>query len=195
CNFSRPAYKLGYTEGAFPVCIFLTAERSCSSIRPCIAVRPVICAVHYKSILSNSQLIKQVKHLPNVFIMVNHCIMIWRLPPACLPEAFLFCMSESMHVGSVKPNQERFAVFVRLLDKVSCVGYKFIIAGFHAFFCKRACVFYFLFANSSPAFLFSRVILIGCPAVQHSAGTEHFSEFRKIFFVRVVIHFRLFLGI
>src|SRR6185369_6638904 len=78
------------------------------------------------------------------------------------------------------------------LDEVLRRSHKFVIAVLHALFRQGSCVLDLLLADSSPTRLFSRIVFIGGPGMQHAARTEHLLEF---WILGIVVHLRLFLGV
>src|SRR5262249_13453614 len=69
------------------------------------------------------------------------------------------------------------------------------VASLHALLGERTGVREPLLANSAPAWLFGRIILIGRPRMHHAARAEHVAEVRKVLWVWVVRQFWLFLGV
>ena len=116
-----------------------------------------------------------------VLIVIDHRVVIRRLPAACLSPALRLGVGEQVHVGSVQPNKERLAVFVLALDEIRGGGDEFVVAGLHALFRQRPSVLDLLLADSSPTRLFGRIVRIGGPAMQHAARTKHLVEFRESF--------------
>ena len=107
--------------------------------------------------------IKQVEHLPDLLVVVDHGVVIGRLPAAGLAEAFLLGMREQVHVRRVQPYEERLAVLLLPLDEVGGRSDEFVVAGFHPLLGERTGVLDLLLADLAPARLHGRIILVGRP--------------------------------
>ena len=132
------------------------------------------------------------EHLADVLVVVDHRVVIRRLPLAGLAEAVLLRVREEVHVRRVQPHEPRLARFLLPLDEVDGRGDELVVAGLHALLGERARVLDLLLANLAPARLDGLVVLVGGPGMDHAARTEVLPEFRVL---RVVGHLRLFLGI
>jgi len=81
-------------------------------------VRSVVGRIHHESIVGDAQLVEQVEHLADVLVVVDHRVVVGKLPATRLAKTFRFGVREQMHVGCVEPYKEGFVRLVRSLDKV-----------------------------------------------------------------------------
>src|SRR6187200_2117519 len=95
-------------------------------------------------------------------------------------------------MSRIEPYEKWFSRFMLPLDKIFGCCNKFIIAGFHPFFCEGPCILNFLLAYFSPPRHFCRIIFVCSPGMDNTARSKCFKEFRKFLLWRIVIHFRLF---
>src|SRR5688572_1940343 len=121
-----------------------------------------------------------------MLIVIDHGIMIRRLPATCLPKTLWFRVREQVHMRRVQPNEERFIGIFLTFYEVGSRSNKFIITGLHSLCVQWSCVFDLLLAHPSPARHFGRVVDIGSPGVNHTSGTEYFMKFREVLFRGIV---------
>ena len=191
-DLARPAHQQRDAERTFPVGVLLAAERRHAAVGPGVAVRAVVGAVHHEGVVGEAQLVEQVEHLAHVLVVVDHRVVVGRLPLPGLAQARLLGVREEVHVSRVQPHEPRLAGLVLALDEVARGGDKFVVAGFHALLGQRAGVLDLLLADLAPARLDRLVVLVGGPGVHHAARSELLLEPRIL---RVVDHLRLFFGV
>ena len=133
-----------------------------------------------KVLSRDAQLVEQVQQLAHVLVVVDHRVVIRRLPSAGLAEALRLGVGAQVHVGGVDPAEERLAGFVLALDEVLGGSDELVVAGLHALLGQRAGVLDLLLAHPAPARLLGRIVLVGRPAVQDAARAESLAEFREI---------------
>src|SRR5689334_3795254 len=104
-------------------------------------------------------------------------------------------MSPQMHMSCVQPDKERFSSLVLTFDEITGGCYEFVITRFHALLGERTSILNLLLSYSSPARMLRRIVLVCCPAMQHSARSKFFVELWKIFLRRPIRQFRLFFGV
>ena len=63
----------------------------------------------HESVVGDAELVEQIEHLADVLVVVDHRVVIGRLPAAGLAEALLLGVREEVHVGGVEPHEERLA--------------------------------------------------------------------------------------
>ena len=137
----------------------------------------------------------RVEHLADVLVVVDHGVVIGRLPAPGLAQALRLGVREQVHVRGVEPDEERLAVLVLALDEVLGGGDELVVAGLHALLGERAGVLDLLLADPAPARLLGRIVLVGRPGMDHAARPEVLLEIREVLFGRIVVHLRLFLGV
>ena len=155
-------------------------------------MRTVVRRVLDEGVLRDAEIVEQIEHLPHVLVVVDHRVVVRRLPAAGLPAAPLLRVREQVHVRGVEPHEPRLAGLVLPLDEVRGRGHEFVVAGLHALLRERAGVLDLLLADLAPARLHRLVVLVGRPAMHDATRAEVFEEPRVL---RVVVHFRLFFGI
>ena len=155
-------------------------------------MRAVVGRVLDEGVLGDAELVEQVEHLADVLVVVDHRVVVRRLPAAGLAEAPLLGVREQVHVRGVEPHEPGLAGLVLPLDEVRGRGDELVVAGLHALLGERPGVLDLLLADLAPARLHGLVVLVGRPGMHHAARAEVFAELRVL---RVVVHLRLFLGI
>ena len=155
----------------------------------------VVGRIHDERISGDAKLVEIVEHIADVLVVIDHRIMIGRLPTPGLSEARFFRMRKQMHVRGVEPDKEWLAGAVLPLDEILGGIDEFFIAGFHTLGGQRSGVLDLLLAYLAPALLLRRVVLILCPGMNYAARADVFPKARKVFFRKIVVHFRLFLGV
>ena len=173
-----PAHDERDAERAFPVGVLLAAERRHAAVRPGIAVRAVVGRVHHERVVGDAKLIEQVEHLADVLVVVDHRVVVRRLPAPRLTEALLLGVREQMHVRRVQPDEERLAGLFLALDEIRGGGDELVVAGLHPLCSQRAGVLDLLLADLAPARHLGRVVLVGRPRVNDAARTEPSCESR-----------------
>src|SRR6476660_8755190 len=171
-DLARVAHQHRYAERALPVGVFLARKGVIAPSGQLFMCGP----------LSEEYITKVLSAMPSSSSRSSICptFLSWsiivspirRLPPASLSQAFRLGVSEQVHVSRIQPDKERLAVFVLALDQIGGRGDEFVVAGLHALFRQRPGVFDPLLADASPTRLFRGIVLIGRPAMQHTAGTE-----------------------
>ena len=195
-DLARPAHQHRDAERAFPVGVLLAAERGHAAVRPRVHVRAVVGRIHDEGIVGDAELIEEVEHLADVLVMVDHGVVIGRLPPSRLAQALGLGVGEDVHVGEVEPDEERLARIVLASSMNSFArGDEIVVAGLHALGGQRAGILDLLLADPAPARLLGRIVDVGRPGVHDAARAELLAELREILFVGIVVHLRLFLGV
>src|SRR5215470_11083327 len=77
-----------------------------------------------------------------------------------------------MHASGIKPEEERLAVVLRLLNEFHSVAENFVVYRFHPLGTELSCVFNLLVADLPPARLNRGVINVRRPAMNHVAGAD-----------------------
>src|SRR6516165_9907706 len=117
-DLARPAEHRGHPIGTFPVRILLAAEWRHGPIRPAVHMRTVISSVHDEGVVRDAEVIQRLEHRANILVMIDHGVVIWALPSACLTETLRFGMCAKVHMGEVHPNKERLVGVLLPLDEV-----------------------------------------------------------------------------
>src|SRR5208282_5760571 len=115
-------------------------------------------SVEYMTSVLSSELVESVEHLTDVLVVIDHRVVVRRLPASRLSLALRLGVGEEMHVRGVEPDEERLARVVLALDEISRRGDEFVVAGLHALLCERAGVGDSLLSDPSPARLFGRIV-------------------------------------
>ncbi len=158
-----PAHDQRHAEGALPVRVLLAPERGHRAVRPRVHVRPVVGGVHDDRVLGDPEPIEQVEELADVAVVVDHRVVVGRLPPAGLAEAPALRVGAEVHVREVHPAEERLPPVVLALDEVAGGVGELVVAGLHPLPGQRARVLDPLLADASPARVLLRVVLRPSP--------------------------------
>jgi hypothetical protein len=95
-----------------------------------------------------------------VLVVIDHRVVIGRLPAAGLSEAPPLGVRAQVHVGRVHPAEEGLAPPVLALDEVACGRDEVVVAGFHPLLRQRPGVLDPLLADPAPALVLLRVVLV-----------------------------------
>src|SRR6185503_15815701 len=127
--------------------------------------------------------------------MIDHRVVIGRLPSAGLAQARWLGVGTEMHVGRIQPAEPGVARRGLFLNPVLGRGNKLIITSFHPLLCERSSILDFLFADTTIPLIDRGIIGVGGPAMENAARCEFFVEFGEIFFGRPIWEFRFLFGI
>ena len=86
-DLARPAHQHRHAERALPVGVLLAAERRHGAVRPGVHVGAVVGRIHDEGVVGDAELVEIVEHLADVFVMVDHRVVVGRLPASRLPFA------------------------------------------------------------------------------------------------------------
>ena len=86
-DVAGPADHLGHPERALPVGVLLAAERRHAAVGPGVHVRAVVGAVDDDRVVGDAQLVEQVEQLADVLVVVDHRVVVRRLPAPGLADA------------------------------------------------------------------------------------------------------------
>ena len=139
-------------------------------------MRPIVGAVHDNGVVGDTQLVDFVEHGADIFVMVDHRIVIRALPASGLTQALGFGMGAKVHVSKIDPDEHRFSGLGLFFDKFGGTGGDIIIDSLHALLGQRAGVL---------------DLAVG-KAVEDPTRPEFLAEFGVL---RIIGKFRLFLGI
>ena len=180
-DLARPAHQQRNAKGAFPVGVLFAAERRHAAVGPRVAVRPVVGRVHHEGVLRDAELVQQVQHLADVLVVIDHRVVVGRLPAPGLAQALLLRVREQVHVCRVQPDEEGLAGLLLALDEVRCRGDEVVVAGLHALLGQRTGVLDLLLADLAPARHLGRVVLVGRPGMDDAARTDVLPQLGKSF--------------
>src|SRR5450755_1260333 len=194
-NLARPAREHRHAERAFPVRILLAAKRRHAAIGPRVAMRSVVGRVHDERVLGDAQLIEIIEYVAHILVMVDHRVVVWRLPAAGLTQARWLGVRIQVHEREVQPDEERFARLVLTLDEVLRPCGELVVTGLHALGGERPGVLNLLLADTTPAWLLVRIVLVRCPRMENSPWAVALGEIGEVLCLRIVVHLRLFLRV
>ena len=132
-----PADHLGNAERALPVRVLLATERGHAGVRPRVHVRPVVGRVDDDRVLGDPELVELVEQLADDLVVVDHRVVVGRLPAAGLAEALRLRVRAEVHVRGVEPDEERRPGGGLAVDEVgpcssissSIVSIRFFVSG------------------------------------------------------------------
>ena len=116
-DLARPAHHGGYPVGPFPVGVLLASEGRHAGVGPGVHVRAVVGAIEDNRVVGNTQIIELLEHRAHVLVMVDHGVVVGRLPASRLAPAFRFDMGSEVHMGEIHPDKERLTGLVLFLYK------------------------------------------------------------------------------
>ena len=105
-DFARPADHHRDTERALPVCVFLVAERRHGGVRPGVHVGAVVGRIHHERVVGDAELVEKIERLADVLVVVDHGVVIGRLPASCLSLALGLGVSKGVHVGGLSQTKK-----------------------------------------------------------------------------------------
>ena len=80
-----------------------------AGVGPRVHVRPVVGRVDDDRVLGDAELVELVEHLPDVLVVVDHRVVVGRLPAPGLSDAPRLRVRAEVHVRRVDPDEERLA--------------------------------------------------------------------------------------
>ena len=101
--------------------------------------------------------------------MVDHRVVIRRLPTSRLPEALRLGVGECVHMRGVHPDKERCVRLVLALDEVDACRGGLVVDGLHPLFGQRTSVLDALFAQWPVPLVDLARVLLGGPGVDDTA--------------------------
>ena len=158
-------------------------------------MRPVVGRVHDDRVVGDPELVEQVEQLADVPVVVEHRVVVRRLPAAGLAEAPPLGVRAEVHVRRVHPAEERLAPVVLALDEVGGGVDELVVARLHPLPRQRARVLDPLLADAAPARVLLRVVLVRRPALEDAARAEPLAELLEAVLARVVGILRVLLGV
>ena len=195
-DLAGPADQLRHPEGALPVGVLLAAERRGAAVGPGIAMRAVVGGVQDDGVLGDTEFVQHIEHRADVLVVVDHRVVVLRLPETGLSATFRLGVGEGVHVGEVAPHEERVARVVLTLDVVDRGVGDVVVDRFHPLRVERAGVLDRLLADRAEL----RVVRFGRHRVERLA-LEHAARLRQVVqpgiavLVRVVELLRFLLGV
>ena len=194
-DLAGPADHLRHAEGAFPVGVLLATERRHPPVRPRVHVRTVVGAVDDDRVLRESELVQLVQQGADDLVVVDHRVVVGRLPAAGLSQAFRLRMRAEVHVRGVEPDEERRAGLLLAIDEVDRVLEHLVVDRLHALLRQRPGVLDPLLADPAPALIRRVVVGVRGPRMHHATRRKALAEAREVLGRRVVRRLRLLLGV
>src|SRR5262245_61750493 len=114
--------------------------------------------------------------------MIDHGVVIRRLPTASLPQAARLGMGAEVHVRGVEPAEEGGSCLVLLSNPLLCRRYELIVTRLHALLGERPRILDRLPAHAAPAWMIGRIIFFCRPAMQNSTRGKLLVEGGEILF-------------
>ena len=105
-DLAGPAHHGRHPEGALPVGVLLVAEGRHAAVGPGVHMRPVVGAVHDDGVVGDAQVIQLLQQGAHALVMVDHDVVVFRLPAAGLAQALGLGMGAEVHVRGVEPHEE-----------------------------------------------------------------------------------------
>ena len=159
-DVAGPADHRRHAVGALPVRVLLVAERRHAGVGPRVHVRAVVGGVHDDRVLGEAVLVEEVEQVADELVVVEHRVVVLRLPAAGLALAAVLDVGAEVHVGGVEPDEERRVVALASVMKPQRLGDYLVVDRLHPLLGERARVLDPLGA-----------VAVG-PRVDHAAGPE-----------------------
>ena len=148
-----------------------------------------------KRVVRDAELVEIVEQRADVLVVIDHRVVVRRLPASGLSQALLLGVREQVHVREVHPHEERLVGVNGLLDESLGLLGKVVVAGQHPLCVERPGVLDLLLADLAPSRLHGLVVDVGGEAVDDAARLDRLDEVAEFFLREVVVHLRLFLGV
>ena len=136
-DLAGPADQLRDAERAFPVRVLLAAERRHAAVGPRVHVRPVVGAVDDDRVVGDAELVELVEQRADDLVVVDHRVVVRRLPAPGLPDALRLRVRAQVHVGGVQPDEERRLGRVLAVDEVERVLEHLVVDRLHPLLGQR----------------------------------------------------------
>ena len=146
-------------------------------------------------VLGDPQFVDQVEQLTDVAVVVDHRVVVRRLPTAGLAEALRLGVRPEMHVGHVHPDEERGVRLVLALDEIDARAGGLVVDGLHPLLGQRPGVLDALLADRPVAVVDLAGVLVGRPGVDDAARQQRPAQQRRLLFGGVVRVLGLLLGV
>ena len=132
---------------------------------------------------------------PDQLVVVDHRVVVGRLPAPRLADALRLRMGAEVHVRRVEPDEERRPVGGLSLDEVEPLLEHLVVDRLHPLLVQRACVLDPLLADAAEARLLGVVVLVRRPGVDDATRSEALAEVGEIVGRRPVRLLRLLLRV
>ena len=116
-DVTRPTHQGRYPKGPFPIGVFLTAEGGGAGIGPAVDMGAVVGAVHDDRVVADAQLINEIEQFADALVVIDHHIVVFRLPAAAAADVLGPGVGAEVHVGGVEPHKKRLAGVHRITDE------------------------------------------------------------------------------
>ena len=194
-DLAGPADHLGNPERALPVGGLLAAERGGRAVGPAVGVRAVVGAVDDDGVLGDAEFVDQIEQLADVAVVVDHRVVVRRLPAAGLAEALRLGVRPEVHVGHVHPDEERGAGLVLAPDEIDARAGGLVVDGLHPLLGQRPGVLDALLADWAVAVVDLAAVLVGGPGVDDAARQQRLAQQRRFLLGGIVRVLGFLLGV
>ena len=163
---------------AFPVGVFLAAERCIGAIGPSVVLWAVVGGIHDDGVIGDAQLIDLVEDLADLLVVGDHPVAVVVLP--ALAAVLVGEVGPEVHGRRVVPEEEGLIRFDLLLHPADGACRDLLIDSFHALLGKGAGVFNGLLAYPAPAGVNRWIILVGREAMKNASGPKSALNFGSL---------------
>ena len=123
--------------GTLPVGVLLVAERRHPGVRPAVHVRPVVRGVHDDRVVGETLGVEECQHVADQLVVVDHDVVVLRLPPAGLAAAAVLGVGAEVHVRGVEPHEERGVGRPGVAHEPECLGHHLVVDRLHPLLGQR----------------------------------------------------------
>ncbi len=136
-DLAGPADHLRDAERALPVGVLLAAERRHAGVGPGVHVRAVVGAVDDDRVRPRCRARRACRAVSDVLVVVDHRVVVGRLPAARLPDALRLGVRAEVHVSGVEPDEERRVRRRLAIDEVDRVLEHLVVDRLHPLLRQR----------------------------------------------------------
>ena len=194
-DFSGPPDHFGNPKCPFPVGGLFAAERRGRAVGPTVGVRAVVGAVDDDGVFGDPEFVDQIEQLADIAVMVDHRVVVGRLPAAGLTQAFRLGVRAEMHVRHIHPDEERGVRLVLALDEIHTRAGGLVVDGFHSLLGQRSGVLDALLADGPVPVVDLARIFLGGPRMNDAPREQRRAQQGRFLGGGVIRVFRLFLGV
>ena len=100
-------------------------------------MRTVVGGVHDDRVIGDAEFVEQVQQVTDEIVVIEHRVVILRLPAPGAANALGLGMGAEMHVRRVEPNEERCLRLVLTADEIRCGVAELLVDGLHSLLGQR----------------------------------------------------------
>ena len=158
-------------------------------------MRAVVGAVDDDGVVGDAEFVEEIEQLADIAVMVDHRVVVGRLPAAGLTEALRLGVRAKMHVCHVHPDEEGSARLVLALDEIRARPRGLVVDRFHALLGQRPGVLDALLARGPVPVVHLARIFLGGPGMDDAPGKQRRAQQGRFLGGRVIRILRFLLRV